>query len=299
MRAFLAGAALAAVSFLPTAHADHLGARVSIDGQVDGTLQPGVPAALQLEFFEAATGKAVTEFVPTHEKLNHTVIISQDLSLFAHVHPSLGADGMFGLDVNRAASSYDPDNQDAARAFPKPGAYYVFSEVQPRGATGTYLVKLDAAVSGQASPAPVALDPESDGSVVKYFTADGQPGQVGDRYRATLSAMAMPGMVHLTLMVAQKAGAGYAEVTDLQDWLGMKAHGMLISVAGATAAEKGFWHLHAGMDMHHGTHTPAPVAGGALTFMIHGALPPKGEYKLWTQVKHQDRILTFPFVFEL
>jgi hypothetical protein len=79
----------------------------------------------------------------------------------------------------------------------------------------------------------------------------------------------------------------------------MKAHGMLISVAGATAAEKGFWHLHAGMDMHHGMHSPASAAGGALTFMIHGALPPKGEYKLWTQVKHQDRILTFPFVFEL
>jgi hypothetical protein len=118
-------------------------------------------------------------------------------------------------------------------------------------------------------------------------------------------------MVHLNLNIqaahAMGHGVHYMPVTDLQTWLGMPGHGVLLGAAGANAQGKQFRHLHAGHD--HGAGGPGhpghpgQPGGGAgpdLVFMMEGHdVPPAGLYKLWGQFKHHDRVLTFPFVFQL
>jgi hypothetical protein len=83
--------------------------------------------------------RPVTNFQIIHEKLFHMFVVSQDLQVFVHGHPTLGLDGNFHYGF----------------AFPKPGMYRVLADFYPDGAT-PQLVAKTVMVSG-APPKPVTL----------------------------------------------------------------------------------------------------------------------------------------------
>jgi hypothetical protein len=120
----------------------------------------------------------------------------------------------------------------------------------------------------------------------------GQPAAAGAEYRVRCKPEAIKtDMVHLTFRVERRTATGYKPVEDLQPWLGMDAHSVMIGAAGTTAGERVFRHLHAG---HHDDH--GKTSGAHIMFMLHGDdIPPSGVYRVWLQVKRQGRVLTFPF----
>jgi Heavy metal binding domain len=65
------------------------------------------------------TAKNIRDFEIVHEKLYHLFVVSQDLSVFQHIHPQVQPDGTFKLDV----------------AFPKAGMYRLLSDFYPKNGT--------------------------------------------------------------------------------------------------------------------------------------------------------------------
>jgi hypothetical protein len=100
-------------------------------------LKPGQPASLTFEVHDPWKNRPVTNFQVVHEKLFHMFVVSQDLEVFLHNHPTLGADGKFHYDY----------------AFPKPGMYRVLGDFYPDGATPQLIAKT-VIVPGPAPKAP-------------------------------------------------------------------------------------------------------------------------------------------------
>ncbi|HEV2690961.1 MAG TPA: FixH family protein [Bryobacteraceae bacterium] len=102
------------------------------------TPKAGEPADLQFSVRERDNPKtALTAFDRTHEKLLHLIVVRDDLSHFAHVHPTFGADGIFRTQ----------------HVFPAGGEYHLFADVAPKGA-GSQVLMAKLKVSGSPGPSP-------------------------------------------------------------------------------------------------------------------------------------------------
>src|SRR5919112_4131206 len=49
--------------------------------------EAGIPNNLSIHITEQHSGDAIQEFEPVHDKLMHMIIVGEDLSYFAHIHP--------------------------------------------------------------------------------------------------------------------------------------------------------------------------------------------------------------------
>jgi hypothetical protein len=285
-----------------------------VNGQVDGTLVAGEPG--QVSFRLSWKGmEPITEFDLEHDKLMHLVIVRQDLSTYAHVHPVLDAStGVFTLKVNQPVT--DPDNKDAPRAFPRPGRYFMFAEVKPRGHPFIvmYTFNVEATGPGDAVNQPLEPDPmDAAGEIRKYLGTNGPAGAAGAPYRVKLrvSRGGADALRFVTLAFHIEHGAPqgpasrieYAKAKDLELWLSMPGHAILLSPDGP------FRHIHADMgEAGSGAGSGAgstasrrvQAYGPDLDFHLRAAeIPPPGLYKLWGQFKHRGNVLTFPFVIKL
>jgi hypothetical protein len=102
-------------------------------------IKPGQSASLTFSVLDPWKNRPVTNFQVVHEKLFHMFVVSQDLEVFLHNHPTLGSDGKFHYDY----------------LFPKAGMYRVLGDFYPDGATPQLIAKT-LFVPGQA-PKPVFL----------------------------------------------------------------------------------------------------------------------------------------------
>jgi hypothetical protein len=88
-------------------------------------VKAGQPAKLTFEIHDPWKDRPVTNFQTVHEKLFHMFVVSQDLQVFLHNHPTLGSDGNFHYDYT----------------FPKSGMYRVLGDFYPDGATPQLIAK--------------------------------------------------------------------------------------------------------------------------------------------------------------
>jgi hypothetical protein len=102
-------------------------------------VKPGQKTHLQFSIHDPWKQRAVAKFQVVHEKLFHMFVVSQDLQVFVHDHPTLGPDGNFHYDY----------------VFPKGGMYRLLGDFYPDGAT-PQLISKTVMVSG-AAPKPVTL----------------------------------------------------------------------------------------------------------------------------------------------
>ncbi len=91
----------------------------------------GTPVAITLSVAEQKIGDPITEFESVHDKLMHLIIVNNDLSYFAHLHPHL-RDGIFSI----------------THAFPESGEYKIWADAKPKGGAQT-LAAFRLAVGGQ------------------------------------------------------------------------------------------------------------------------------------------------------
>ena len=103
-------------------------------------VKPGQPANLTFAIHDPWKDRPVTTFQIVHEKLFHMFVVSQDLQVFLHNHPTLGADGNFHYDY----------------VFPKAGMYRILGDFYPDGATPQLIAKT-VIVPGAAPPKPARL----------------------------------------------------------------------------------------------------------------------------------------------
>ena len=150
-------------------------------------------------------GHVVTDYIKEQTKLLHLYVVSKDLTVFRHLHPTLGKDGTWS----------------ARLTLPEPGSYRVIAEFVARADadSGDYtMIAGTATVGGRAQPAPAADQPgPSDQGVTVAFDRPLATGPDGEMVLVVRG----PGDVPVEL--GSYLGA-YAHVTGFRRATGAVAH---------------------------------------------------------------------------
>jgi hypothetical protein len=243
-------------------------------------IRAGERVTLFFTFLRPDTGEVVRDFEVVHTKRFHLFVISQDLEFFAHIHPTMGADGTWSIETT----------------LPKPGYYQVLCDFMPKGGSGQFL-------SAPLVTADFAGDLASDSA---HLQPDATWKKSAADITATLSfvpAQPTSGQyIHLNLDLTD-TGTG-RPITDLQTYLGQFSHMLLMSedlqcyvhshpINIVTEQEEGVgvpeYIIAPDADL-------AAIRGGPrVTF---DALMPKaGVFRVWAQFQRHDQVRTIPFTF--
>ena len=156
----------------------------------------GGASRVQLAVRDPDGGDVVTRFLDVHERPFHLFIIGRDLGYFAHVHPTLEADGTFDL------------HQDLS-----PGAYLLVADFLPSGGTSQLVQRM---VTTPGYSGPLFASPPTLPSLPNEHVASGlrirmDAGSPGPRRAADIR------------FELSDASTGQA-ITDLEPYLGAPGH---------------------------------------------------------------------------
>jgi hypothetical protein len=183
------------------------GLMVSEDGYTLALEQDAVPSAgtAPVSFrVLGPDGHAVAAYEEKHEEDLHLVAVRRDLSGFQHVHPTLGADGVWTTPLDLT-----------------PGSWRLFADFAPAADGENRVLGADLAVAGDLVPTPLSGP---------------APTAEVDGYTVTLTGELPPGEeAELTLTVSREG----RPVTDLQPYLG--AYGHLVVLR---AGDLAYLHVH-------------------------------------------------------
>ena len=208
------------------------------------------------------SGTPIRDFELVHDRLLHLIIVGEDLSYFAHVHPTLtGADGNFTID----------------HIFPESGTYKLWVDFKPKGGKQT-LVTFIADVKGL--PIHKAVMPVYDGIYVK---------ESSDRnYQISLKLPQEKILAKRdTDIVFSISDASGNPITDLEPLMGAGGHSVIIS-----SDIQEFLHVHP-------TEKVKPDWKGGPHVTFGTSFPKLGLYKTWGQFQHKGKIIMADFVLEV
>lgn len=208
------------------------------------TIYPNQEVALS--FVPAKKGKE-KEFVSLevqHGKKMHLIIVSEDLSYFNHIHPEVDKSGAF----------------TAKTFFPLPGNYTLFAEYKPVGGEHT-VDKFAILVEGYAPEPRVYSKEKLTGHAGQHsFSLEVADGQI------------IAGAANHIDGIVKKDGK-QIDVNTLEDYLGAKAHVVIIS-----AKDKEFLHVH-------------PMVKDK-KLSIHADFNKAGIYRGWVQFMDKQQLYT-------
>lgn len=238
---------------------------VRVDLSVTPTAKPGTPVTLQFAIRNTKDNSVVKDLEILHEKPFHLIMVSQDLSWYAHEHPQITANGDLTLNFT----------------FPEAGNFVLYGDFKPRGKAGE-VIPIALRVEGEAPKAVVlkednlAVPKNVDGFEVKLTTTPSL--QHGDSAK-----------------LAFRITKNKKPIADIETYLGAGGH--LVGVSEDTTR---FLHAHpagheAGGQGHAHHEAPAKAKHGPnLEFAT--TFPRDGLYKIWLQFQHAGKIHTAPFV---
>jgi hypothetical protein len=222
---------------------------------------------------KSSTGEIINDLKVMHEKRMHLLIVSSDLSEFYHLHPEMQSDGSFKVPY----------------AFPNGGKYKMFVDFTL--ADGKQVVHTDEVVVKGDALLPEKLVAEekfeqSTGGIKVVMKPD------GDFIAGKQMLLGFD-----VFDIASKKPA-----TDLQNYLGEKAHFVVIS-----EDLNEFVHAHPistvmKKDEHsehsHDANLPnrTSVGGSEVIVSAHITFPKAGIYKLWAQFQRNGRVIDVPFI---
>jgi hypothetical protein len=207
-------------------------------------------------------GTPVRDFELVHDKLMHLIIVGEDLSYFAHIHPTLaGTDGNFTIN----------------HVFPESGTYKLWVDFKPKGGKQT-LVTFLADVKGLPIHSPRM--PVYNGI---YIT------ESSDRnYRISLKLPQEKILARRdTDIVFSISDASGNPITDLEPLMGAGGHSVIIS-----SDLQEFLHVHPTDEV-----DPNWKGGPHISFIT--SFPKPGLYKAWGQFQHKDKIIMADFILEV
>jgi rRNA maturation protein Nop10 len=183
-----------------------------------------------------------------HTKKIHLIVVNEDLSWFDHIHPEYNADGSYTV----------------KEKFPTAGKYTLFADYKPSG--GNHVVdNLNVTVTGTAPAA-------------KKYGADQLKGSAGDGFTVSLTPEGGKFLTNMAMHIngVVMLNGKEVDVTTLEDYLGAKAHMVVVSLA-----DKKYLHVH------------PSVEGGK--FDLHTTFEKPGVYRGWIQFQSKGKIYTSDF----
>jgi len=176
----------------------------AVDVKTKSPAKAGEEADLQFTIRETKSKSVVKDFDIAHTKVFHLLMVSKDLSWFAHEHPEQQPDGTF----------------THKQVFPSGGQYFTFADVAPRGA-GSQILMGSVKVAGPV-PAAIPLIPGGTTNAI-----DGIKANLKGASNIPIGK-SLPVTFQLT-----DTSTGDA-ITDLQPYLGAYGHLMIIHADGQT-----------------------------------------------------------------
>ncbi|MEO8287089.1 MAG: heavy metal translocating P-type ATPase [Chloroflexota bacterium] len=232
----------------------------------DGVVTPGRETTIRLSLTDVQSGQPVNPAV-AHEAPMHLIVVSRDLSYFAHIHPQqAGSVGQYEI----------------KHTFPAAGDYILYDEFELAGKSDE-VHRFDLRVGGSES-APANL------------TAD-LGAKTGDGYTVSIkpSEDIVAGAESSFVVTVEQDGK---PVTDLEPYLGAAAHVVVLD-QGASM----FAHVHSvpgdkpatgNMD----TMGEPPAKFGPSVAFSHTFEKP-GLYKVWVQFARAGHVTTVPWVVQV
>lgn len=228
---------------------------------IGGAITVGKPATMVFTIKDP-TGLPVKKVEVVHEKLLHLLIVSKDLSWYAHEHPEVQPDGTFLLTYT----------------FPEAGEFFFYHDFTPPK-VGQQVVTVPVTIAGTA-PAAKALKIDT-----------GAPKTI-DGYTVTLDTggpVKTGGSTHLAYTIAKDG----KPVTTLEPYLGAMGHLVIIS-----EDRTQFVHSHPHESGEHAAGSQTEKRGGPkVDFEAHFTVP--GVYKGWAQFQHSGKVITVPYTFDV
>jgi hypothetical protein len=239
------------------------GGAVVVTARTEGVATAGASVDLVLDLTDSSTGAVVDDLAIHDDALIHLAVVGPDGRL-AHVHPVRTAPGRYVVRLAPAVG----------------GRFGVFAEMERSGDGGHQVARTAFDVAGPAPAAVPAPGPgvrEVDGLQVDVAVPDAVAGRP----------------TRVSLQLARDGGP----VTDLQGWLGMAGHLVVLGpgVAGApdpSDPASAFGHVH---DMR--AAGPAGTYGPQIAFDL--TFPRAGRYQLWAQVQRDWRVVTVPVTLDV
>lgn len=230
-----------------------------------GKIEAGKPVSL-LWTLKDPRGMQVKDVEIVHEMPLHLLMVSKDLSWYAHEHPKLEADGTFTM----------------TWTFPSGGEYTLFHDFTPKE-VGMQVVPVTLKVEGPAPAAkPLAVDSDKPKTVDGYTVALNTGGPVTTSKPTTLS------------YTISKDGK---PVSDLTPYLGAMGH-LVIMSQDLKEFVHSHPHEHADGDHDHAKQGHTDMKGGPkVDFEARFKAP--GIYKGWAQFQHNGKVVTVPFTFNV
>ncbi|MBN8644088.1 MAG: hypothetical protein J0L61_02475 [Planctomycetes bacterium] len=245
-------------------------------------------AALMVFTLKDANGTPVKDLDTVHEKVLHLLVVSKDLSWFAHEHPTRRADGAFSMPMT----------------FPAGGEYTLYFDFTPKGSPQQVVpVKVTATGTTKAA-VPLTVDADKPKTIDGFTVALDTEGKIK-----------AGGKAHMSFTIT-KDGTPPQPVTTLRSYLGAMGHLVIISQDGTqfvhahpheggehgAGGADGKKDDHAGGGAGHGSAAPktaAQTGGPKVDFEAHFKQP--GTYKAWGQFNvgtaEKEQVLTVPFTF--
>lgn len=218
-------------------------------------------------------GDVLKDFEIVHEKPMHLILVSEDLAEFYHLHPELQADG--SLTVNFT--------------FPNGGRFYFYADYTPKGA------------SQVVDRLPVEI--EGGERAKQELKADEKLEKTVENLRVSMKADAeIESNKELMLNFSVTDTGTNKPVTDLENYLGEKAHFVVIS-----NDLRDFVHAHpvsmdnvksensSNSNAEHKHDDKVMANAENNTVSAHVTFPNTGLYKIFVEIKRQGKVLMIPF----
>jgi hypothetical protein len=228
-------------------------------------IKPNETIRLQFAFFEPGTGKKVTQFSPTHTKLFHLFIISQDMTVFQHIHPEMEPDGSFVIET----------------VLPQSGDYKVYSDVYPSNGTPQVL-QANLVTEGYHSDlfaTRASLVPDK----VLSKVVDGMKVDLTLDPAQIIAGTPTAFKYHLS-----DASTG-EPVHNLKPYLGAWGHTLVLS-------DDQINYVHSHPDQMVPESVDPSTLNGGPDVVFNAMLPKPGNYRIWTQFQRGDKLITVSFV---
>ena len=272
---------------------------VLVNGSTELRTEANQLTSLNVTYVHKETGMKPHHYMKMHDKTNHMIIVSDDLEHFAHVHPTfrhMKKDFVIDLNVETAP---DPDNLDTVGTIPYAGKYLAFTEVMPHTEEMMMAMnRFSIEATGKKRPAVREYKSISEPGekLVKYYNNDGREEGFGAKYRATFDyelhqwcSWFLP-KFYVLIEVWDSESKSYKKPEELQRWLGMGGHSILISRA-ELLKDRSFYHLHALL--------PVAIPGEyVFPYHDHKKGMDDGDYRIFMQFKHDDKVRKVFFDFE-
>ncbi|MEH7107837.1 hypothetical protein [Bacillus sp. JJ1764] len=174
------------------------------------SMNPNQPVPISI-LIKDKNNKLIKNFETVSTKKMHLVVVSKDLSYFAHIHPALKEDGRFEITTK----------------FPSSGDYKLIAEMTPVGASDYSIENHWVTVQG-TPPEPVTLEPD------KTLT------KVIDGTKVTLSFdEKLTAKKNIDMNFTLHDAASNKPINNLQPYLGTVGHAVAID-----QEVKQFMHIH-------------------------------------------------------